>query len=139
MFSLSRMSRLPLKGALQRPRVHSHPPVNTLPQIALPNGSHEPYRVSQVYISRFSARAELLNAKPPRKEPLNTRYNAEKARLENENPFNTPSVSLESLGIGKKMKMFLLAVLTVFGTIETWFWCKALIIWWKGDESDGTE
>jgi len=139
MSSLSIIARLPLKGAFQGLRVHSHPPVNTLSQIALLNGSHEPHRVAQAYISRFSTRAELLNAKNSRKEPLNTRHDAEKARPVHEDPFNTPSVSLESLGIGKKMKMFLLAVLTVFGTIETWFWCKAIFIWWKGDESEGTE
>jgi hypothetical protein len=24
------------------------------------------------------------------------------------------------------MKLFLLVVLSIFGTIETWFWCKAI-------------
>ncbi|KAJ5331256.1 hypothetical protein N7476_001039 [Penicillium atrosanguineum] len=46
-------------------------------------------------------------------------------------PLQTSSVSLESLGIGKNMKLLLLAILCVFGTIETWFWCKATWIWWK--------
>ena len=52
-------------------------------------------------------------------------------------------MSFESLGIGKNMKVFLLVILGVFGSIETWFWCKAIWIWWKkrsdNDFDDGSQ
>ncbi|KAJ5361536.1 hypothetical protein N7541_002380 [Penicillium brevicompactum] len=47
-----------------------------------------------------------------------------------------PTASLESLGIGRNMKVFLFVVLGVFGSIETWFWVKAFWIWWKKDADD---
>ncbi|KAJ5634020.1 hypothetical protein N7528_001862 [Penicillium herquei] len=43
----------------------------------------------------------------------------------------SPSVSFESLGIGRSMRLFLFAVFGVLGTIETWVWCKAIWIRWK--------
>jgi len=30
-------------------------------------------------------------------------------------------------------------VLGIFGTIETWFWCKAVWVWWKNRFGDGEE
>jgi hypothetical protein len=47
-----------------------------------------------------------------------------------------PAVSFESLGIGRNMKVVLLVVLGVFGSIETVFWCKAVWIWWKKGDVD---
>lgn len=45
-----------------------------------------------------------------------------------------PSVSFEGLGISRNMKVVLLVILGVFGSIETYFWCRAIWTWWKGDE-----
>ena len=69
---------------------------------------------------------------------LNKMYTKPKSESEvsGSDLLQTPSVSLGSLGIGKKMKVFLIAILCVFGTIETWFWCKAIWIWWKGGQED---
>ena len=64
------------------------------------------------------------------------RSDAEKPESGHVDPVSTPSFSLESLGIGRNMKMFLVAVLCVLGTIETWFWCNAIWIWWKGDKKE---
>lgn len=51
-----------------------------------------------------------------------------------------PSVSFEGLGISRNMKLGLLVILSVFGSIETYFWCRAFWIWWVGgEESDGQE
>ncbi|KAF4311830.1 hypothetical protein GTA08_BOTSDO12540 [Botryosphaeria dothidea] len=47
-----------------------------------------------------------------------------------------PPFSFEALGISKNMKMVIIGLLSVFGTIETWFWCKAIWRWWKGDGKD---
>lgn len=35
------------------------------------------------------------------------------------------------------MKWLIIAVLSVFGTIETWVWCKMIWRWWKGDKDEG--
>lgn len=45
-----------------------------------------------------------------------------------------PVFSLDGLGIGKNMKAFLIAVLCIFGTVETWFYCKAIWRWWYGEQ-----
>ncbi|KAL6407015.1 putative cutinase transcription factor 1 protein [Ilyonectria robusta] len=44
-----------------------------------------------------------------------------------------PAFSFEALGVSKNMKIVLLGILTIFGTIETWVWCKAIWYWWKSD------
>ncbi|KAH7234786.1 uncharacterized protein BKA55DRAFT_579452 [Fusarium redolens] len=43
-----------------------------------------------------------------------------------------PAFSLESLGLSKRTRIVVLVVLSIFGTIETWFWCKAIWQWRKG-------
>lgn len=50
----------------------------------------------------------------------------------NGNP-ELPKFSLDGLGLGKNMKIFLVVVLCIFGTMETWFYCKAIWQWWKGE------
>ena len=49
----------------------------------------------------------------------------------NGNP-ELPKFSIDGLGLGKNMKVFLVVVLCIFGTMETWFYCKAIWQWWKG-------
>lgn len=44
-----------------------------------------------------------------------------------------PAFSFEALGVSKNMKIVLLGILSILGTIETWVWCKAIWYWWKGD------
>ncbi|KAH7042263.1 hypothetical protein B0J12DRAFT_579520 [Macrophomina phaseolina] len=44
-----------------------------------------------------------------------------------------PPFSFEALGVSKNMKMGIIGLLSVFGTIETWFWCKAIWRWWNGE------
>jgi hypothetical protein len=82
--------------------------------------------------SAFSTRAALFNTERSRDGKSQSRPDSEKTESEHVDPFSAPSVSLESLGIGRRMKMFLFAVICIFGTIETWFWCKATWIWRKG-------
>lgn len=51
-----------------------------------------------------------------------------------------PSFSFEGLGMSKGAKTFVILVLSIFGTIETWVWCKGLYRWWKGsDEGNSGE
>lgn len=81
--------------------------------------------------SAFSNRAALLNTKPPR-----SKSDEKKVDEIYEKP---PSASLESLGIGRNVKVFLFVVLGIFGTIETWVWCKAAWMWWKNRFGGGEE
>ncbi|KAJ6781413.1 hypothetical protein PWT90_02250 [Aphanocladium album] len=45
-----------------------------------------------------------------------------------------PTFSLDGLGVSKNMKIFLIVVLSIFGTMETWFYCKAIYRWWYGEQ-----
>lgn len=45
-----------------------------------------------------------------------------------------PAFSLDGLGVSKNMKIALYTVLGIYGTIETWFWCKWAYHWWYGDK-----
>ncbi|EJP65336.1 uncharacterized protein BBA_05667 [Beauveria bassiana ARSEF 2860] len=45
-----------------------------------------------------------------------------------------PKFSLDGLGVSKNMKIFLIVVLSIFGTMETWFYCKAIWRWWYGEQ-----
>jgi hypothetical protein len=36
--------------------------------------------------------------------------------------------------MSKGTKTFIIIVLSIFGTIETWVWCKGIYRWWKGSE-----
>ncbi|KAM6509681.1 hypothetical protein FALCPG4_017328 [Fusarium falciforme] len=43
-----------------------------------------------------------------------------------------PAFSLDALGLSKNMKVIVLVLISIFGTIETWFYCQAIWRWWKG-------
>ncbi|TQV97892.1 hypothetical protein IF1G_03635 [Cordyceps javanica] len=51
----------------------------------------------------------------------------------NGNP-ELPKFSLDGLGVSRNMKVFLIVVLSIFGTMETWFYCKAIWRWWYGEQ-----
>lgn len=63
-------------------------------------------------------------------QPLK-RTGAAGEEAESGNP-ELPKFSLDGLGIGRNMKVFLIVVLSIFGTMETWFYCKAIWRWWYG-------
>lgn len=46
-----------------------------------------------------------------------------------DNPFET---NFAGLGLSKNMKVFLIIVVSIFGTMETWMYCKAIWRWWNG-------
>ncbi|OAA52553.1 hypothetical protein BBO_00394 [Beauveria brongniartii RCEF 3172] len=52
---------------------------------------------------------------------------------ESRNP-ELPKFSLDGLGVSKNIKIFLIVVLSIFGTMETWFYCKAIWRWWYGEQ-----
>ncbi|KAL7941459.1 hypothetical protein V8C42DRAFT_334629 [Trichoderma barbatum] len=49
-----------------------------------------------------------------------------------QNDEKLPSFSFEGLGMSRNVKIFVIAVLSIFGTIETWVWCKGIYRWWNG-------
>ncbi|UNI22851.1 hypothetical protein JDV02_008701 [Purpureocillium takamizusanense] len=51
-----------------------------------------------------------------------------------DNPFET---NFAGLGLSKNMKVFLIVVVSIFGTMETWMYCKAIWRWWKGGDDKG--
>ncbi|KAK8147107.1 hypothetical protein G3M48_002096 [Beauveria asiatica] len=52
---------------------------------------------------------------------------------ESRNP-ELPKFSLDGLGVSKNMKVLLIVVLSIFGTMETWFYCQAIWRWWYGEQ-----
>ncbi|PGH10503.1 hypothetical protein AJ79_05431 [Helicocarpus griseus UAMH5409] len=51
-----------------------------------------------------------------------------------DSPPEYPKFSLEGLGMSRNMKMVMYGLIGVLGTMETWFYCKAIWRWWKGGE-----
>lgn len=47
-----------------------------------------------------------------------------------------PALSLDSLGLGKNMKIFLLVLLGIFGSMETYFYCRAIWRWWSKSSNE---
>ncbi|KAL7929323.1 hypothetical protein V8C35DRAFT_315721 [Trichoderma chlorosporum] len=52
-------------------------------------------------------------------------------RNKRQNNEELPSFSFEGLGMSKNAKIFVIVVLSIFGTIETWVWCKGIYRWWN--------
>ncbi|EZF33552.1 hypothetical protein H109_01942 [Trichophyton interdigitale MR816] len=123
MSSMQQLIRLPFRGTLlSRVQVQRQTP---LLQVHLLR-SCRPTATSK--FSTYSARSNSKTASKASSSGVDSDANND--------PYRTPPVSLESLGIGKNMKIILLIVLSVLGTIETWFWCKAIWTWWKGGKKD---
>ncbi|UKZ72311.1 uncharacterized protein TrAtP1_013254 [Trichoderma atroviride] len=64
----------------------------------------------------FSAHSSLLNQKQKDSE--------------------LPKFSFEGLGMSKNSRIFVIVVLSIFGTIETWVWCKGIYRWWYGPSEE---
>lgn len=47
-----------------------------------------------------------------------------------------PKFSFEGLGMSKNTRIFVIVVLSIFGTIETWVWCKGIYRWWNGPSEE---
>ncbi|KAL7893088.1 hypothetical protein HDV63DRAFT_368659 [Trichoderma sp. SZMC 28014] len=50
-----------------------------------------------------------------------------------------PKFSFEGLGMSKNTRIFVIVVLSIFGTIETWVWCKGIYRWWYGPSEEEKE
>ncbi|KAJ5883809.1 uncharacterized protein N7473_010695 [Penicillium subrubescens] len=82
-----------------------------------------------------AAYASLSNKPPSPVKPGSAKTHNNERMAADE--VQAPSVSFEGLGISRNMKLFLLVILGVFGSVETYFWCKAIWIWWIGGEEGG--
>lgn len=84
-----------------------------------------------------ASRASLSNYAPLRnKEPSSPQPQKEQ-KTQQANPGNPelPKFSLEGLGLSKNMRIVVLVIISIFGTLETWVYCKAIWRWWKGGEA----
>lgn len=93
-------------------------------------------KASLVYKTTTKAPQPMCRLLSTRTILFNRRDQAKTSSNKDEIHAEPPSASLESLGIGRNMRLFLFVVLGVFGTIETWFWCKAIWVWWKSRTED---
>ncbi|KEY75139.1 hypothetical protein S7711_10483 [Stachybotrys chartarum IBT 7711] len=101
---------------------------------------HRPTRVTSSKLSvgtyskntRFSTASMHANQQKTPEQPKAAKANGPQE-------IETPSFDLASLGLGKNMRILVLAIVSVFGTIETWFWCKVIWRWWKGESTDKLE
>ncbi|KND90715.1 Cutinase transcription factor 1 alpha, partial [Tolypocladium ophioglossoides CBS 100239] len=94
---------------------------------ALPSRSM--VRLSHASSSRFSTQSRLIEGKQaPKTAP-------------SENATENPSfeTNFASLGLSRNMKIFLIAVVSILGTMETWVYCKAAWMWWKGETQAAEE
>ena len=78
------------------------------------------YRESSVLLRSFSTRFPVASKQTSSSNP------------DSNEPPQYPAFSFEALGISKGTKVFVIAILCCFGTMETWFWCKAIWRWWQG-------
>ena len=131
------------------PKVHLSQPKPPLLRTTVPG--HKPGRQSRlpptitttISLPTFSTRATPLSissrdpASPAKPGSAKTRaHNHEQVDADAEG--QAPSFSFEGLGISRNMKIVLLVILGGFGSIETYFWCRAIWTWWVGGEEGGT-
>lgn len=64
-------------------------------------------------------------------------FSAQSSLLNQEQKDNElPKFSFEGLGMSKNSRIFVIVVLSIFGTIETWVWCKGIYRWWNGPSEE---
>ncbi|CAG9954772.1 unnamed protein product [Clonostachys rosea f. rosea IK726] len=91
---------------------------------------------SRITTKRAPIQHRLLSTCAPRLNGQNGSQKQADDRKNNNGDIEMPSFSLSSLGLSKNMKILVLGIISIFGTIETWFWCKAIWRWWKGSETE---
>ncbi|QSS59849.1 hypothetical protein I7I51_04645 [Histoplasma capsulatum] len=84
--------------------------------------------------SSTSSRSEALDQKQHQCRRKVKHTNSQGSTGINSNP-EIPTFSFEGLGLSRNMKMVVLGLVGVFGTVETWFWCKAIWRWWTAPEN----
>ncbi|KAF4982176.1 hypothetical protein FZEAL_2153 [Fusarium zealandicum] len=82
---------------------------------------------------RFFSESPNLYGDAARQNPPKTNSTQNQQRPNSTNP-SYPAFSFESMGLSKRMKVSILVLLSIFGTIETWFWCQTIWRWWKGGQ-----
>ncbi|RMJ11819.1 hypothetical protein CDV36_008527 [Fusarium kuroshium] len=89
----------------------------------------------RVGFSRLSTSPRLLsttrNMRTPEKEQKPHKQSQAHQPQDPGNP-ELPAFSLESMGLSKNMRIVVLVLISIFGTMETWFYCQAIWRWWKG-------
>jgi hypothetical protein len=89
-------------------------------------------------LSFSTSTAPLLSKQQPQPNsghipPRPDSQNGIKSSATGSNEVEIPTFNLDGLGPSKNGKRFVIGILCVLGTIETWFWCRAGWRWWKGE------
>ena len=84
-----------------------------------------------------SSHANLSNYAPTRNKKSTQSSKPQSQHTQHSNPGNPelPKFSLEGLGLSKNMRIVVLVLISIFGTLETWVYCKAVWRWWKGGDT----
>lgn len=86
-------------------------------------------RMSTQHSPQSSSQTTSQTEPPPKgAAPINSNGNPDLGKF-----------SFEGLGLSKNMRIFLIVVLSIFGTMETWFYCKAIYRWWYGEQPKAVE
>ncbi|CAI6064835.1 unnamed protein product [Clonostachys chloroleuca] len=93
-------------------------------------------RNSRIITNRAPIQHRLLSTYAARLNAKNGGQKQADGSKNNNGDIEMPSFNLNSLGLSKNMKILVLGIISIFGTIETWFWCKAIWRWWKGSETE---
>ncbi|KAH8422539.1 uncharacterized protein LDX57_000293 [Aspergillus melleus] len=95
-------------------------------QFTLPNLARQP----------FSTRTTLLNKQHASSSQAQSKIAAQREPVESAPEL--PALNLDSLGLGRNMKILVIVLLSIFGTMETYFYCRAIWRWWKGSGDEET-
>lgn len=120
------MQRLATQTTLRALRGATHHPLSgATPTLQRP--------LHRALLSTSTRQHSDVNTKTPPGTTATTKKPNAAVQTVSGNP-ELPKFSLDGLGLSKNMKVFLIVVLSIFGTMETWFYCKAIWRWWYGEE-----
>ncbi|KAJ2898980.1 hypothetical protein MKZ38_003549 [Zalerion maritima] len=113
-------------GVLRRPPLTSSFPARATRRASAPNGTATVAANGDNLIRALSSLRPQLD-----KNDGAPNYRDGRKSSEARNP-ELPKFNLQSLGLSRNMRLVVLGLVSVFGTIETWFWFEAFVRWRKG-------
>ncbi|KKZ67589.1 hypothetical protein EMCG_06648 [[Emmonsia] crescens] len=93
----------------------------------------------RILLSNSSSRQSPTTADKQRRHQRGAKKNGANEHASQDGNPEFPTLSFEGLGLSRNMKIVVLGLVGVLGTMEAWFWCKAIRRWWKGIEEERDE
>lgn len=75
----------------------------------------------------------------PSSSPGPSNANDHKITLGNRNLLHRINASFERLGITGRIKLVVVTILCIFGTMETVFYTQMILRWWRGEQKERSE